>query len=447
MLPVVALPPEPKSSSLVQTLRWAFRPLPFMQECRESYGDSFSVRFLGFERPMVLISDPAAIKALYMERSHGLPPGRNIILEPIVGSRSLLIQEGAEHLSRRRLMLPAFHGERMRSYEAVVEEIVSAEVDSWPLDREFPIHSRMQAVTLEAILRVVFGVSTGPRLDRLRGMLGDVLEQTAAPAQQLIGLATRRFGSGGPWARFEGKLREVDELLYAEIAEHRARGGLEEREDILSMLMLAEFEDGGTMSDEELRDQLMTLLLAGHETTATALAWTFDLLLRHREPLRRLRDSLEAGEDDYLRATITESLRLRPVLPLAGRRLVTELVADGLTLPAGTDVTPAIWLTHTRADLYPEPFAFQPERFLEEGPDTYGWIPFGGGIRRCIGAAFAEFEMRIVLREVLTRCDLHKASPVPEKTGRRNITLSPKDGTPVVVSAIRPARERQPVTV
>ncbi len=443
MLYAVPLPPEPSSNSLVQTLRWAFRPLPFMQECRERYGDSFSVRFLGFERPMVLISDPAAIKALYMERSHGLPPGRNIILEPILGSKSLLIQEGAEHLSRRRLMLPPFHGERMRSYEAVVEEIVGAEIDSWPLEREFPIHARMQAITLEVILRVVFGVSEGPRLDRLRGMLATVLQETASPGAQLIGLATRRFGGRGPWARFEGQLREVDELLYAEIADHRARGGLEERDDILSMLMLAEFEDGGAMSDEELRDQLMTLLLAGHETTATALAWTFDLLLRHREALQRLRDSLEAGEEDYLRATISESLRLRPVIPLAGRRLATELVSDGLTLPAGTDVTPAIWLTHTRADLYPEPFAFKPERFLEDGPDTYGWIPFGGGIRRCIGASFAEFEMRIVLREVLTRCDLRKASPMPEKTGRRNITLSPKDGTPVVVTARHPAGERE----
>jgi cytochrome P450 len=206
-------------------------------------------------------------------------------------------------------------------------------------------------------------------------------------------------------------------------------------------LMLAEFEDGGTMSDKELRDQLMTLLLAGHETTATALAWTFDLLLRHPEPLAKLCDSLAAGEDDYLRATISESLRLRPVLPLAGRRLAKDLVVDGLELPAGTDVTPAIWITHTRADLYPEPLAFKPERFLGDGPESYAWIPFGGGIRRCIGAAFAEFEMRIVLREVLSRCDLHKASPLPEKTGRRNITLSPKDGTPVVVTARRPARE------
>jgi cytochrome P450 family 135 len=439
------LPPEPRQSALMQTLRWSFRPLAFMAENRRRYGDSFSVRFVGFERPMVLISDPAAIRALYTEREIGLPPGRNVILEPILGPKSLLILEGAEHLSRRRLMLPPFHGERMRSYEPVLTEIVDAEIESWPLASEFPIHPRMQAVTLEAILRVVFGVADGPRLVLLRQMLATVLTETASPRQQLVGLATRRFGGRGPWARFEGKLREVDELLYAEIAEHRLRPDLEQRSDILSLLMLARFEDGSAMDDAELRDHLMTLLLAGHETTATALAWTFDLLLRHPAALGRLRESLAAGEDDYLRATITESLRLRPVVPLAGRRLHRELVADGLRLPPGTDVTPAIWLTHTRADLYEDPFAFRPERFLEEGPETYGWIPFGGGMRRCLGAAFAEFEMRIVLREVLTRCELRKASPEPERTGRRNITLSPQAGTPVVVEGRREAGERTPV--
>jgi cytochrome P450 len=413
-----------------------------MQDCRERYGESFSVRFLGFERPMVMISDPAAIKALYTERAHGLPPGRNIVLEPVLGSKSVLLLEGAEHLARRRVMLPPFHGERMRAYEPVVEEIVGAEIDSWPLEREFPVHSRMQGITLEVILRVVFGVSEGPRLDRLREMLATVLNETASPTAQLVGLATRRFGGRGPWARFEGQLKAVDELLLAEIAEHRERPDLEQRDDVLSMLIQARFEDGEAISDTELRDQLMTLLLAGHETTATALAWAFDLLLRHPEPLRLLREALEAGEDEYLRATISETLRLRPVVPLAGRRLATELEADGLTLPAGTDVTPAIWLAHTRADVYPEPFAFRPERFLDGAPDTYAWIPFGGGVRRCLGASFAEFEMRIVLREVLTRCELRKASPLPEKTGRRNITLSPRDGTPVVVTAKRPARER-----
>jgi cytochrome P450 len=441
MLPGVALPPEPKSSPLVQTLRWSFRPLPFMQECRGRYGDNFSVKFLGFERPMVMISDPAAIKALYTERSHGLPPGRNILLEPILGSRSLLLLEGPDHLAHRKLMLPAFHGERMRSYQPVMEEIVDAEVGSWPLGEEFAIHPRMQAVTLEVILRVVFGVAEGPRLERLRGMLTRVLAETASPFAQLIGLATRRLG-GRPWGRFEGRLREVDELLYAEIAERRAAGGFEGRDDMLSLMMAARFEDGSGMSDTDLRDQLMTLLLAGHETTATALAWTFDLLLRHAEPLRRLRESLEAGEDGYLRATIAESLRLRPVVPLAGRRLAKDLEVEGLSLPAGTDVTPAIWLAHTRAESYPEPFAFRPERFLDSPPDTYSWIPFGGGMRRCLGAAFAEFEMQIVLREVLTRCELRKANPMPEKVGRRNITLSPKAGTPVVLTARHPARER-----
>ncbi len=432
----------------MQMLRWAFRPIPFMQECREKFGDSFSVKFVGFERPMVLISDPAAIKALYTEREHGLPPGRNLVLEPVLGSRSLLLLEGSDHLAHRKLMLPPFHGERMRSYEPIVEELVAQEVDSWPLGEEFAIHPRMQAITLEVILRVVFGVTDGPRLERLRGMLTTVLAETAAPAAQLIALASQRLGGGrGPWAKFERQLRAVDELLYAEIAERRAAGGLEEREDILSALMLARFEDGEAMSDTDLRDQLLTLLLAGHETTATALAWAFDLLLRHPRELQRLRDSLQAGEEDYLRATISESLRLRPVVPLAGRRLAKELSVDGLTLPAGTDVTPAIWLTHTRADVYPDPFAFRPERFLNDPPDTYAWIPFGGGVRRCLGASFAEFEMRIALREILGRCELHKANPAPERVGRRNITLSPRDGTPVVLTARHPAGEREPVAV
>jgi cytochrome P450 len=396
---------------------------------------------MGFERPMVMISDPAAIKALYTEREHGLPPGREVVLTPIVGPRSVLVIEGKDHLAHRKLMLPPFHGERMRSYEPLVSQIVDAEIDSWRLGEEFAIHPRMQAITLEVILRVVFGVAEGERLERLRVVLTKVLEETASPFTQLVGLASRRFGGRGPWASFEAQLKAVDELLYAEIADRRAAGDFEERDDILSLLMQARFEDGEGMDDSDLRDQLMTLLLAGHETTATALAWTFDLLLRHPRELGRLRDSLEAGEDEYMRATISESLRLRPVVPLAGRRLAKDLVADGLELPAGTDVTPAIWLAHTRADAYPEPYAFRPERFLSDPPDTYAWVPFGGGVRRCLGAAFAEFEMRIVLREVLGRCELRKASPAPEKIGRRNITLSPKHGTPVIVSDRHPAHQ------
>jgi cytochrome P450 family 135 len=439
----VTLPPEPAMSPLRQTLAWSVRPFGFLERCRRELGDSFSLTFLGFERPMVMITEPAAIKALYTERDQGLPPGRNIFLEPILGSRSLLLLQGADHLAHRKLMLPAFHGERMRSFEPMMEAIVDAEIDAWPLGEEFPLHPRMQAVTLEVILRVVFGVSDGPRLERLRGLLRDLLAETGTAGVQLRALLLRRFGSeASVWGRFEGRLREVDDLLYAEIAEHRAKDDLEDRDDILSTLILARFEDGEGMSDKDLRDQLMTLLLAGHETTATGLAWTFDLLLRHGAVLDRLRGELEDGREEYLRAVISESLRLRPVVPLAGRRLKKPLVAAGLELPAGTDVTPAIWLAHTRPDTYPEPYAFRPERFLEEAPETYAWVPFGGGVRRCIGGAFAEFEMRIVLREVLTRCELHKADPAPERAARRNITLSPKDGTPVVVTARHPSRER-----
>jgi len=430
-------------SPLRQTLAWSVRPFGFLERCRRELGDSFSLTFLGFERPMVMITEPAAIKALYTERDQGLPPGRNIFLEPILGSRSLLLLQGADHLAHRKLMLPAFHGERMRSFEPMMEAIVDAEIDAWPLGEEFPLHPRMQAVTLEVILRVVFGVSDGPRLERLRGLLRDLLAETGSAGVQLRALLLRRFGSqASVWGRFEGRLREVDDLLYAEIAEHRAKDDLEDRDDILSTLILARFEDGEGMSDKDLRDQLMTLLLAGHETTATGLAWTFDLLLRHGAVLDRLRGELEDGREEYLRAVISESLRLRPVVPLAGRRLKKPLVTEGLELPAGTDVTPAIWLAHTRPDSYPEPYAFRPERFLEEGPETYAWVPFGGGVRRCIGGAFAEFEMRVVLRAVLTRCELHKADPTPERAARRNITLSPKDGTPVVVTARHPSRER-----
>jgi cytochrome P450 len=442
----MALPPEPAMSSLRQTLSWSLRPLGFLDRCRREFGDSFSLTFLGFERPMVMVSHPAAVKALYREPTNGLPPGRTIFLGPIVGSHSLLLLEGAEHLAHRRLMLPAFHGERMRSLEPMVAAIADAAIDSWPLGEEFPLHPHMQAVTLEVILRVVFGVSDGPRLDRLRSLLRDLLTETGSPATQLRALLLRRIGGDASvWGRYEDRLREVDELLFAEIAEHRGRADLEERDDILSALILARFEDGEGLSDPDLRDQLMTLLLAGHETTATGLAWAFDLILGHREVHARLRDELEVGDEDYLKAAITESLRLRPVVPIAGRRLRSPLVTDDLELPVGTDVTPAIWLTHTRADLYPEPHEFRPERFIDEGPETYSWVPFGGGVRRCIGGAFAEFEMGIVLREVLTRCDIYKARPAPERVSRRNITFSPRDGTPAILTARHPAREREPL--
>jgi cytochrome P450 len=427
------LPPGPQAPPAVQTARWALRPIAFLESCRRRYGDAFSVRFLGFQSPMVMVSDPEAIKALYTSGESGLPPGRSFALEPVMGSRSVLLLEGREHLSRRKLMLPPFHGDRMRAYESVIADVTRAEVDSWPLERPFAVHPRMQSVTLEVIVRAVFGVTDAGRLERLRQTLVVMLDEMASARLQVRVPLARRLGLADPLEGIRRDARAADDLLYAEIAERRADPDLVERSDILSLLAGARFEDGEGMSDEELRDQLITLLLAGHETTATALAWTLDLLLRNADALERLKSELAEGEDDYLRAVIAESLRLRPVVPLAGRRLSSELRVDGHTLPAGTDVTPAIWLAHTRADIYSDPYVFRPERFVDSKPETYAWIPFGGGVRRCLGAAFAELEMRVALREILTRCELKGARTEPERIARRNVTFSPRGGTPVEV--------------
>jgi cytochrome P450 len=435
----MTLPPELQMRPAVQTGRWFFRPIEFMDEARRRHGETFGIRFLGFQTPLYLTSDPAATKAVYSNRANTRPPGRATTLEPVMGPRSILLLEGAEHLARRKLMLPPFHGERMRAYESLIEKAVTREIDSWPLRQDFRIHPRMQSVTLEVILQAVFGVTDAARQQRMRAALGELLRKTSSSGRQLLGLYTQRFGRWGPWRTFQKTLDAVDAQIYEEIAARREDPELESREDILSMLIAARFEDGEQMSDAELRDQLVTLLLAGHETTATALAWTFDLLLRNPQPLARLQAEIDDGGGDYMRATITESLRLRPVIPIAGRRLAEPLEIDGYTLPVGSDVSPAIYLAHTRPDIYPEPRSFKPERFLDGGPDTYAWIPFGGGVRRCLGASFAEFEMRIVLREVLGRCRLRAASPEPEGLTRRNITFSPKRGTPVVLTERRAA--------
>ncbi|MGO9881876.1 MAG: cytochrome P450 [Solirubrobacteraceae bacterium] len=432
---VSSLPAGPAASPVLQTARWLVRPIAFLESCRGRFGDSFSVRFLGFQAPLVMVSDPDAIRAVYSGREHGLLPGRAFALRPLMGPRSVLLLEGAEHLARRRLMLPPFHGERMRAYEDTVGEIAEREIESWPLEKPFALHPRMQAVTLEVILRAVFGVTDPQRRDRLRRLLPRLLESTSSASNQFRVLVARQVNRPGPLARLHDLTREIDDALFAEIAERRADPAVGDRQDILSMLTVARFEDGSAIDDHELRDQLVTLLLAGHETTATALAWTVDLLLRSSAALKCLTAEVDAGVDDtYLRAVIQESLRLRPVVPLAGRRLACELCVDGLTLPAGTDVTPAIWLTHTRPDLYPEPFAFRPERFLDRPPTTYGWIPFGGGVRRCLGAAFAELEMRVVLSTLLRRRVMDAASPHPEHATQRNVTLSPRHGTRVHIS-------------
>jgi cytochrome P450 family 135 len=288
----------------------------------------------------------------------------------------------------------------------------------------------MQAITLEVIMRAVFGVSDSARRDELRRNLVAILAESASPtAIGLVFGASRRLPHYREFAR---RVERTDELLASEIAERRADSELESREDILSMLIAARFEDGSGMSDGELRDQLMTLLLAGHETTATGLAWAFDLLLHTPPTLDRLRADLDAGETTYLDAVVNESLRVRPVVPFTGRLLHEGAHLGGYDHEPGTTVLAAIYMAHTNPDLFPDPFAFRPERFLEEAPDTYSWIPFGGGTRRCIGAAFAQMEMRVALRTIVESVKLEAADPRPEKMTRRNVTLSPRGGVRVI---------------
>jgi cytochrome P450 len=295
----------------------------------------------------------------------------------------------------------------------------------------------MQAITLEVILRAVFGVSDAERLGELRAPLVQILNMTESPAAKALGRITRRLGHFGPYQEMQRQLARSDGLIAEEIARRREDPRLSERDDVLSTLMAARFEDGGAMDDADLRDQLMTLLVVGHETTATALAWCFDLLLHHPEAMERLRGELASNGKDYINAVIQEALRVRPVIPVVGRRIGGELKVNGYELPAGTDLVICIYLIHTRPDLYPDPRVFRPERFLDRGPDTYTWIPFGGGTRRCLGAAFAEFEMRVVLRTVLERATLRAGSDSPERITRRNVTFSPKRGTQVVVEGRR----------
>jgi cytochrome P450 len=411
------LPAGPTAAPPLQTARWLLRPIAFMEDCRRRFGDAFSVNFTGFKTPLVMLSDPEAIRALYAERTHGLPPGRTTTLRPLVGPRSLLLLEGVDHLSRRKAMLPPFHGDRMRAYEAVVAEAADRELSRWPVGEAFAVHPSMQEITLEVILRAVFGVSEQHALHHL---LRDLLSATVSTQLQVAVL----FGRKQPLERLQQQAAEIDGRLMAEIAARREAPG----EDICSLLVQVRFEDGSGMTDREVRDQLMTLLLAGHETTATGLAWTLDLLTRHPGEMDRMR----VDGEPYVRAVVAESLRLRPVVPLAGRRLAKELVVDGLQLPVGTDVTPAIWLAHTRPEAYPDPYAFRPQRFVDRPPSTYTWIPYGGGVRRCLGAAFAEMEMRVVLAAILARFDLTAASARAERPARRNVTFSPRGGTRVV---------------
>jgi cytochrome P450 family 135 len=400
--------------------------------CHQRYGDMFTIK-IAYEGKWVMLADPEAVKQVFTGDPKVFHAGEgNKILAPVLGRNSVLVLDEKPHISQRKLLLPPFHGARMQGYEQTMSEIAAREIESWPVGTPYKLRPRMQAMTLEIILRTVFGVSEGERLTALREALREFLDLTTDPRKllPLVFFGPTRVKRYPPFRR---RIDRVDELIYREVAERRRAGDLEERDDILSMLVAARHEDGSPMSDEEMRDELLTLLVAGHETTATSLSWAVERLVRHPEKLERLRGELEDGSDAYLTATIQETLRLRPVIAIVIRRLTEPVEIDGYELPAGVSVTPCVYLVHRNPEIYPEPDRFLPERFLDNPPGTYTWIPFGGGVRRCLGAAFAQFEMAVVLRELVRRHQIRPADPKPERVFRRAITETPRHDTTVIL--------------
>lgn len=425
------MPPGPRAPAVVNTARFVRRPLKALLGWHERYGDVFTVRYLIFGTG-VYVADPRAIRDLLTGDQSDLHAGEaNAPLSPVLGSNSVLVLDGPEHLRQRRLLLPPFQGSAVKEFRKVIREVAEAEVASWRAGSEFPIRERMRALTFEVICRAVFGVTEPQRVERLRAALLAVIDAGATFFLPLV--LQHDLGRFSPWGRLQRRLRVADALLYEEIARRRREPDLEERTDVLSLLLRARDEDGRPMSDVELRDELMTMLAAGHETTATALAFAFDLLLHHPAVLERLREELAAGEDGYLDAVATETLRLRPVIDAAERTLTKPRVIAGWELPAGIRVYPAIVVVHRREDLYPAADQFRPERFIDDGAESYAWLPFGGGIRRCIGAALAQAEMAEVIRVVLSRVTLRPLRPEPDPVVMKGITLVPRHGTPVSV--------------
>jgi cytochrome P450 len=425
------LPPGPRLPRVIQTAGFMFGGVRFLEACRRRYGDVVTLGTL-FDSRFVMVFDPGMLKQLFQGSGEQLHAGEaNALLGPVLGERSVLLLDGSEHLRHRRLMLPPFHGERMRAYGETIREAADREIDSWPVGEPFSLMASMQSLTLRVIIRAVFGYEPGADADELRRRLRAMIEPVASPRGLLLIGLLDRFGAGRRAAtRFEAQRRAVDEVLFAEIARRRGEPDLEQRTDVFSALLLAQDEQGEHLSDREVRDELVTLLLAGHETTATGLAWTFDLLLHTPAVLARAAE----GDEDYLDAVVKESLRLRPVIPGVGRVVRGEpFRLNGYEIPVGVEINPSIRVIHRRADLYPDPRAFRPERFLgPDPPDTYTWIPFGGGTRRCLGASFALMEMRLVLARVLERTALRAVNPKVEEGVFRGVTVAPRQGVQVI---------------
>ncbi len=440
------LPPGSALPRFLQTLRFSVRQIEFVFRARRELGEVFRFKGMIDDEVIVVTSHPDHVKSLFTATPEQAPSltGESP-LRPVVGPNSVLTLVGPQHMRQRKLLLPPFHGEAVERYTAMIAQAAEREIERWPLHEPFALAPAMQAITLDVIMAGIFGVDGRPRKGTpersLRDAIRWIVNLSTQPLAQVVELLTiGRTEPAGPVKQLIGRL---DRHLYAVIAARRGASDVEGRTDILSLLLAARDEDGTPMTDQELRDELLTLVLAGHETTANSLAWTFERLLRTPHAYDRLREEVREGggtEDSgaaYIEATIHEAMRSRPVIPMIGRRVTEPWQLGEWRLPAGSAVLVSILLVHHREDVYPDPFAFRPERFLDVKPGTYTWIPFGGGIRRCLGATFAMAEQRVVLRAIARRTDMVAADPAPERARHRNVTMIPARGTQVVLTERR----------
>jgi len=434
---VPSLPPGPPLPRLVQAALILAAPERFLRACRRRYGGAFTMRLL-FGAPSVVVSDPALLREVFTGPPEVLRAGEsNRFLEPLVGDRSVLLLDGAEHLRQRKLLLPPFHGRNVAHYEEIAAEATRRVVAEWPIGTPFALLPAMQEITLEVILRAVLGIEDDERRRRFSDLARATLAPIwVSPARLLFAALTGRWSPDRRRGQaFRTRIAALDEAVHAEIGRRRADPHLAETDDVLAMLLQATDEEGTPLTDREVRDELVTLLLAGHETTATSLAWAFERLLRHPDALARTKADVAAGFDRWLEAVTRETLRTRPIIPAVGRILAEPWALDGHLLPAGTELSPSAVLVHFDEALYPDAQAFDPARFLDRTPDTYTWLPFGGGVRRCLGASFALMEMRVVLREVLSAVELQPTTARDEPVVRRGIVLAPAHRARVVRTA------------
>jgi len=437
------LPPGPTEPALVQVLRWMRWPIAFLRDARAVYGDTSTIPFPQTP-PLVVFSHPDAIKEIFTGDPEVFHAGEaNTILEPVMGPRSLLMLDEKPHLRERRLLLPPFHGERMHAYGRTMREITLTAAERIVPGRVTRFHDLTQDITLDVILRTVFGVDAGENERDLREALRVLLDVGSSPIL-LLPIAQLDLGPRSPWGRMKRLLAEVDRLLYAQIRARREGRGASSRDDVLAMLIEARHDDGSAMTDDELRDEMVTMLIAGHETTATTLAWMFHELATHpdaqaqaqaevdRVAIDGLVDPARIGELSYLDAVTKETLRLDPVVPMVGRLLTRPVTIAGVSLPAGVAVAPSIWLAQRRAQEFPRPDRFDPQRFVGVKANPYTWLPFGGGVRRCLGMAFAMYEIKMVAATLLARFSVRPAPDEPIHLVRRAITFAPSGSAPLV---------------